>query len=308
LVRQFPWLNGAVVLSPLVQEGTETLLTFSAGLAQFQLNQVTEPDHGGEGREGAIRAVSPGESVRNAQMPTTMWTTILNARDLKSTDAQAALARLCEVYWFPLYAFVRRSGYSHHDAQDVTQGFFEHLFVQGEWLKNVQKERGKFRTFLLCSLSNFLSNEHLRKHAQKRGGGPHNFVPWDAAEADCSARMNPGQNEDKVSEFDRNWGVALIDRCLTVLKSEYARSGKMTLFEALRPYVTSATPDGFYRECARQLETTEGSLRVARHRLLQRFAEILRAEVSQTVCAPEDVESELRDILRVWSTNAQGED
>jgi DNA-directed RNA polymerase specialized sigma24 family protein len=280
-------------------------LTFAADLAQCQLNQVTEPNHGGEGREGTIRAISLGEGVRNAQMPTTLWTTIISARDIhQSTGARAALTRLCEIYWFPLYGFVRRSGYSHHDAQDLTQGFFEHLFIQGEWLRNVQKDRGKFRTFLLSALCNFLSNEYVRKNAQKRGGGQCNFVSWDAEEGDYRIKMASGQTEDKTTEFDRNWGAALIDRCISSLRSEYVRSGKIHLFEAFSIYITNPAPDGFYRDCAKRLETSEGALRVARHRLVHRFAEILRAEVSQTVCTREDVESELRDILRVWSANA----
>src|SRR4051794_36230445 len=157
----------------------------------------------------------------NGQMPPTLWTLVLTARDLQSPESQAALAKLCEIYWFPLYAFVRRQGHDHHQAQDLTQGFFEHLFGR-DWLTGVGKEKGRFRSFLLCALANYLNNEREKERTQKRGGGRDQFVSWDAQLGEARFQ-EPLIEGDPSREFDRLWACALVERAMALLRDEYAR-------------------------------------------------------------------------------------
>jgi len=237
---------------------------------------------------------------RNAQMPPTLWSLVLTARDLQAPDTQAALAKLCEIYWYPLYAFVRRQGRDHHRAEDLTQGFFEYLF-QREWLKNVDKEKGKFRTFLLCALSNFLSNEREKEHTLKRGGPAQQLVSWDAQTAESRLELESTVERDPAIDFDRLWACALVEKALAALANEYARCGKDNIFRELSRFLTRPVEPGYYAEIAGPLRMTEGALRIAMHRLVQRFGELLRFEVAQTVTDAASVDEELRDILRSWA-------
>jgi DNA-directed RNA polymerase specialized sigma24 family protein len=238
-----------------------------------------------------------------AQMPPTLWTTVLAARDLHSRDSETALATLCEIYWFPLYAFVRRQGYDHHRAQDLTQAFFEHLLSR-EWLAGVGKEKGRFRSFLLCALSNYLNGAREKDHAQKRGGGPQQFVSWDAEAGEGRLNLEASSQYDPLTEFDRRWAAALVERSLSLLRDEYTRCGKSPLFNVLSPFMTRPVTAGFYAQAAAEFRTSEGALRISMHRLLQRFGELLRAEVAHTVADPASAEDELREVLKAWATTA----
>jgi DNA-directed RNA polymerase specialized sigma24 family protein len=233
-------------------------------------------------------------------MPATLWTLVLTARDVQSPDTQAALAKLCEIYWYPLYAFVRRQGRDHHQAQDLTQGFFEYLF-QREWLKNVDKEKGRFRTFLLRALSNFLCNEREKAHSLKRGGPAQQLLSWDAKTAESRLKLEPAAEHDPAIDFDRLWTCAIVEKAIDTLSNEYARCGKDNIFIALSPFLTRPVEPGCYAEMAGRLRMTEGALRIAMHRLVLRFGELLRLEVAQTVTDPASVDEELRDILRSWA-------
>src|SRR5437879_9729981 len=134
-------------------------------------------------------------------MPATMWTLVLSARDLESPDSQAALAKLCEIYWYPLYWFIRCKGNDHHRAQDLAQGFFEHLLSR-QWLQGVGREKGRFRTFLLCALSNFLVNEHASRGALKRGGAVVQFVSWEEGVAKSRYEGQAAAGPDLNLEFE----------------------------------------------------------------------------------------------------------
>ena len=232
-------------------------------------------------------------------MPPTFWTLILTARDFGSPDAQAALGKLCETYWYPLYAFVRRHGKNHHEAQDLIQGFFEHLF-QREWLNNVDKGKGRFRSFLLSSLVNFLHNEREKISTIKRGGAE-KFVSWDAEEAESRQKAEPALTADPQLEYERLWALVLVEKALSALESEYSRCGKAELFRVLVPYMTRPIPPRYYAEAGERLGMNEGAMRTAMHRFLPRFGEKLRAQVADTIADQADVESELREVLRHWA-------
>src|SRR5437868_6984521 len=161
-----------------------------------------------------------GNAGGQGRMPPTLWTLVLTARDIQSPDAHTALAKLCEIYWLPLYAFVRRHGYNHHEAEDLTQGFFERLFKR-TWLEGVGKEKGRFRTFLLCSLSNFLINDREKQMSLKRGGAVQEFVSWDAEHAESRLSEMSGSQMDAAMEFERLWACSLVERALAILKNEY---------------------------------------------------------------------------------------
>ncbi len=262
---------------------------------------------------GPVRIESPAREARSGPMPVTSWTIVLTARNGERKAARAALADLCKVYWRPLYVFVRRQGHEHHEAEDLTQGFFEHL-LERDWLAGVDRSRGKFRSFLLSALSNHLHNERERIGALKRGGGVREFVSWErdrAQETEGDGERRAGWREpalepQQVLEFDRLWACALVEKALAGLEEEYRRCGKAGLFAALSPFMTRTMPAGVYADLADRLKMSEGALRIAMHRLVQRFGERLRNDVAQTVANPDTVNEELREVLRAWAGAAPG--
>ena len=234
-----------------------------------------------------------------AAMPATHWRLVLSARDRDSPGADAALASLCEAYWFPLYKFVRRSEFNHHDAQDLTQAFFQHL-LQRDWLQGVDQAKGRFRTFLLCALANFLANHRQRVSAVKRGGLAETVACREDTDEPSLAERE-AQGPDASVEFDQLWCCALAKQALCRLQREYERCGRIKMFRALSPLLTSPVAAGFYEQTARRLQCTEGALRIRTHRLFQRFGELLRTEVARTVSDPELVEEELRAVVKCWA-------
>ena len=234
-----------------------------------------------------------------AAMPATHWTQVLSARDRDSPGADAALASLCEAYWFSLYKFVRRSGFNHHDAQDLTQAFFQRL-LQRDWLQGVDQAKGRFRTFLLCALSNFLANHREKISAVKRGGLAET-VAWSEDTDEPGLAEWEAQAVDASVEFDQLWCCALANQALCRLQREYERCGKIEIFRALSPLLTSPVAAGLYERTARRLQCTEGALRIRTRRLFQPFGEPLRAEVARTVSDPALVEEELRAVVKCWA-------
>jgi len=212
-----------------------------------------------------------------------------------TTRAYAALSRLCETYWYPLYAYVRRRGHSPEDAQDLTQEFFARLLA-GKWVGDAQRAKGRFRTFLLTALSRFLANEWDKTRAWKRGRG-NAPLPFDtvAAENRFGAETATSLAPDRL--YDRQWALTLLDRALTRLGLEHERSGKTAEFAVLRPALTAARGDLPYAALASQLGLSEPAARMAVHRLRQRFREVFREEFAQTVDAPAEVEAEIRHLL-----------
>ena len=226
---------------------------------------------------------------------TTHWSVVMAAGTADTSRARDALARLCQTYWHPLYAYVRRLGYSPHDAQDLTQEFFARLLAK-KVLAGADESRGRFRSFLLTALKHFLANEWDKARAQKRGGGvvPISIDPA-AAETGCSFEPADPTTADKI--FERRWAMTLLDCVLRRLRQEYVASGRENLFEQLKPTLTEASRAVRYADIAVRLGSSEGAVKVAVHRLRQRYRELLRAEIGETVSTPGEVEDELRSLF-----------
>ena len=205
-----------------------------------------------------------------------------------------ALERLCETYWYPLYAFVRRGGHTAHDAQDLTQAFFERL-LEKAWLDGVQPELGKFRTFLMMAMKRFLANEWKSAKRLKRGGGAH-AIPLDWTEAEMRYTSEPTSIDDQCAVFDRRWALTLLDRALVRLEKEQPTS---EAFAVLKPALTAGHGGFDCASAAIKLGQNEGTVRVAVHRLRKRYREIFREEIAHTGAEPTEVDDEIRYLVEV---------
>lgn len=227
---------------------------------------------------------------------TTSWSLVVAAANGGSADAEAALERLCSQYWYPVFAFVRRQGYSVDQAEDLTQSFFTRL-IEKQVLSEADRNRGRFRTFLLAGCQHFLSNERDRALAAKRGGG-RTPVSIDVAEAE--ARYQSALAHDRTPErlYDRQWCLTLLARVLDDLREEYVSDGKQRVFDRLRCFLTIDDDPGSHAEAARDLEMTIAAVKVTVHRLRRRYREALWQHVAETVATPDQVEDERRYLLR----------
>jgi len=238
-----------------------------------------------------------GPRTDQAVFATTHWSVVLAAGHSSAAGAQAALEKLCRTYWFPLYAFARRQGNSPEDAQDLTQDFFSRL-LKKNYLAKADPDRGRFRTFLLRSLKNFLINEWKRAGRLKRGGGLE-FISTDANAAEERYAAEAPDESNPDAEYETRWAVTLIELVLTALRQEFDAADKTRLFEQLKGFIWGDKSTASYAEIAAQLNLSEGTVKMAVHRLRQRFRELLRAEVAHTVAKPEDIDDELRHLIRV---------
>ena len=228
---------------------------------------------------------------------TTHWSVVLLAGQADSPQATEALEKLCRTYWYPLYVYVRRQGNSPEDAQDLTQNFFSRLLEKNYFAK-ADRDRGKFRTFLLRSLKNFLINEWKRAGRLKRGGDL-TFLSIDANVAEDRYAAEPANESNPDAAYEQRWAVTLIEHVLATLRREYSAADKAWLFEELKGFIWGDKSNASYAEIAGHSNLTEGSVKVAVHRLRQRFRQLLRAEVAHTVARPEDVDGELRHLIAV---------
>jgi RNA polymerase sigma factor (sigma-70 family) len=228
---------------------------------------------------------------------TTQWSVVLAARDLTSPDARAALERLCRMYWRPLYCCVRRHGHSPATAQDYTQAFFAKLLEKNQ-IALVDPERGRFRTFLLRSLENFLHNLHARATATKRGGG-REVISWDAHTAEENYAAQPPGEFSPEQLFERSWAATLLSATVTRLREEFSSSSRGELFDLLEPHLWGDDTSTPYATIAANLEMTVVAVKVTMHRLRQRYRDVLRDEIAQTVETDADVDDELFHLRRV---------
>jgi RNA polymerase sigma-70 factor (ECF subfamily) len=228
---------------------------------------------------------------------TTHWSVVLAAGHGDTTRACDALAHLCKTYWYPLYAYARRRGCPPHDAQDLTQEFFARLLA-GNWVAKADRQRGRFRSFLLSAMKHFMANEWNRASAQKRGGGQP-ILSLNDDSAEHRYRLEPAEKTTPESLFERGWALTLLDGVLTRLEEEYRREGKQAWMEAMRPALTTDRGAIDYAGMAGKLDITETAARVAAHRLRQRYRQLIRAEVAGTVASPEEVEAEMRHLFQV---------
>jgi RNA polymerase sigma-70 factor (ECF subfamily) len=227
----------------------------------------------------------------SGDFPLTHWSAVLAAGDEGNVRAAAALAELCGTYWFPLYAFARRKGHQPANAQDLTQGFFAHL-LDTRLLAKADPFRGRFRSFMLGCFNQFMASEKQHAQAQKRGGGQF-IVPLNPHQAEARLAQEPSPEASPERLFERHWALAVLDAALGRLEAELKKSGRLALFEQLQPFLQGDGSGPSYTEVAQRLATTEGTIKVTVHRLRQRYRQLLRVVVSQTVDTPLEIDSEL---------------
>lgn len=245
----------------------------------------------------ASESPRPGDrpATRAPVFVTTHWSVVLTATGTDTTQAQAALEHLCRQYWYPIYHFVRRQGHSTHDAQDFTQEFFARL-LEKKWIASADQSRGRFRSFLLMVLKRFLAVEWRRANAQKRAGD-RLTLPLDTAETRYT--REPADTSTPEQAFEKQWALTLLETVLRELRAEYENSGKGRLFETLKPCLTGSRESQPYVTLATTLDISEGAVKVAVHRLRERYRERLRAEIAHTVASSADVDNEMRHLFRV---------
>lgn len=235
-------------------------------------------------------SIAPGAR----EFHTTRWSLVLAAQQGgDASRVHRAMSALCRDYWYPLYAFVRRRGHAPHDAQDLTQAFFLSLL---EINAAADPARGKFRSYLLGALKNFLANDWHRGQTQKRGGGQR-FVEWDALDAEARYALEPTEQPDADALYDRRWAMELLARAMAKLRAEFEAKDDAATFDVLKGTLSSSGPAR--EHIAQQLGMNEGALKVAIHRLRQRYREVLRSEIAETVDSSADVEDEMRHLVAV---------
>ena len=242
-------------------------------------------------------SLAPGGPERFA---TTHWSVVLLAGQKDSAQADAALEKLCRAYWYPLYAYVRRQGYTPQDAQDLTQEFFSRLLARNE-LESVDRSKGKFRSFLLTALKHLLANEWKRSQRQKRGGGSAHFS-LDAFAAEDRYQLDPVDEKTPEDVYERRWAETVVDAVTRRLEAEFAGSGFAGRFAELKTFLLADQEPASYAEIARRLNMSEGAVRTAIYRMRQRYGELFRAEIAQTVTSLPEMEEEIRHFLTVLGT------
>jgi DNA-directed RNA polymerase specialized sigma24 family protein len=227
---------------------------------------------------------------------TTHWSVVQSAGHTTAEGA-AALEKLCRTYWYPLYAYVRRRGFSEHDAEDLTQGFFTQLLYRKS-IRDVSKDKGRFRSFLLASINYFIADERKSARAQKRGGGC-TILSFDAQEAETRYRMEPVDVRTPEVIFDHRWAMTLLDQVLVRLKEQFVHEGKSHLFKGLQPFLVESVKDTTYADAASALGISEEAFKKAVQRMRRRYGELFREEIAHTVADPNDVEKELRNLCAI---------
>ena len=227
----------------------------------------------------------------------THWSVVLAAKNATSPQARAALEKLCNVYWPPLYAYVRRSGYSREDAQDLVQDFFA-KFLEKNWLQHLQHQRGKFRSFLLTLLKHFLLDQKDKSSAQKRGGQK-TIISLDSCDPEERYVLEPCEGLSPEQIYERQWALALLEQTAKRLREEYLQAGKGKLFERLKDLQPGRHGTANYAQIAFDLGMTEGAIKTAVHRLRRRHSELLREEIARTLSSPDEVDQEIRHLITI---------
>jgi RNA polymerase sigma-70 factor (ECF subfamily) len=239
--------------------------------------------------------MSRANSGASGRFATTHWSMVVAAGRRSSPQAQEALATLCRAYWYPLYVFIRRQGLSAHEAQDLTQEFFLRL-LEKEFLADVNREKGRFRSFLLAACKHFLSNERDRARAKKRGGG-RGVVSIDAVYAESRYRLEPTDDLTPEKLFQRRWAMTLLEQVLEALKSESVRMGKGDQFDQLKVFLTAGKGPSSHRKAAEKLGMSESAVKVGVHRLRKRYRQLLHDEIAKTLNEGDSVEDEIRELF-----------
>jgi RNA polymerase sigma-70 factor (ECF subfamily) len=241
-----------------------------------------------------VPPTTTGATERDADpFEPTRWSIVVAAGGTDSERAQKALEHLCSAYWFPLYAFIRRHGHDPHDAQDLTQEFFARLLAKN-FLGTADPEKGRFRAFLLGALKHFLAGERDRARTLKRGGGQP-LISLDAQSAETRYKLEPADTGSPEKDFERQWALALLEQVLARLRGEFVRAGREQHFEELKAALTGGQIP--YDQIAGRLKLKEGAVRVAVHRLRQRYKDLIRAEIAETVASPAELDSEMQHLF-----------
>lgn len=237
----------------------------------------------------------PGAAAANARFAATPWTDVTLAQQSASLAGRSALERLCRLYWYPVYAHVRQRGHNPHDAEDLTQEFFA-LLIEKNYLGAANRQRGRFRSFLLVAVNRFLVNAYHRENTLKRGGGQ-NIVSIDQQAAEHWLESEAGTELSPDQSFDRRWARSVLERALALLQADYNERGQPELFDALKEFATGDTEHRDYSDVAARLGMSSGAVAVAVHRLRQRYRELLLAEIQPTIANPDHAEAELRHLV-----------
>lgn len=231
---------------------------------------------------------------------TTRWSLVLAAGQAESPDSREALATLCQAYWYPLYTYARRQVPSRDDAQDLTQEFFARV-LEKDYLRAADRQRGKFRAFLLTAFKHFLANEHERAAAQKRGGG-RKPLPLDFDSGELRYSREPSHDWTAERIYERRWALTLLDQVLGRLRQEFDKADKQPVFEALKGFLAGDSAAKTYQQIGEALDLSEAAVKTAVYRLRKRYHELLRDEIAQTVDTPEEIDDELRHLLAAVGT------
>jgi RNA polymerase sigma factor (sigma-70 family) len=240
---------------------------------------------------------SAAQSRSHGWFATTHWSVVLRAKEGDSHEAPEALGKLCQIYWPPIYAYLRRERHGPADAEDLTQAFFAHL-LERKFLDHLHHRQGRFRSFLLAFLKHFLSDQRDKVRAQKRGGG---HIPISLDSLDTAAReaFEPADKWTPDQAFERQWARTILQRALDRLREEYAANDRLELFEQLKEIQPGPGGSASYAEIGQRLGLAEGSVKSAVHRLRQRHRQLLREEISQTLTRPEEIAEEVRHLMAV---------
>jgi RNA polymerase sigma-70 factor (ECF subfamily) len=241
----------------------------------------------------------PSDPIAREYFHTTHWTEILVAGGDNSPGADEALARLCQTYWLPIYAFIRKRGHTPDQAQDLTQEFFAG-FLEKRRVSQAVRERGRFRSFLMTSVENFLRNTHRRGVAQKRGGGK-SFVSLENEDPEARYQEIPADDGDPARTFEQRWASTLLQTVLARVKEEFHLSGRAEIFDALQPHIWGDSDSTPYPVLASKLGMTLSDVKVTAFRLRTRYRKLLREEIGQTVSNPAEIDDEIRHLMRVLS-------
>lgn len=243
------------------------------------------------------REMTGADGTKHRVFTTTHWSMVIRAGNRESHQADEALEKLCRAYWYPIFVFLRRSGWTAHDAEDLTQAFFERV-LQKDYLRAVDRTKGKFRSFLLAMLRHFLANYRRDARTIKRGGR-FRFV---ALEEQGAEDQQPAFADVSAEQsYERQWAMTLLEQVMARLREEYDVNGKAELFERLKVFLTGEKGPGTYSEMAPQLKTTEAALKMTVSRMRRRYGELLRLEVASTVSTPDEAEEEMRALFAALS-------
>lgn len=238
----------------------------------------------------------PLDAAGAGRFRTTHWSLVLRAAGTEDAAGQEALERLCSAYWPPVYTFILRRGHPPEAAQDLTQGFFARL-LEKEWLRSADATKGRFRTFLLTAISRFLANTQAHDHAGKRGGR-HEPIPFDTT-TDTVWATPLQRNRTPEEEFDRRWAETLLERVLSRLREEFDGGGRTGRFDELKSFLTGAPQDRSYADVATRLGVSESAVKSGIYRLRQRYGEMVREEIAETVESPDEVDAEIRYLVAI---------